>query len=79
MPRLRASDLALVVGGHTHQRMVRRFGRLTIVNAGTLAGASTNASEAPCFVFADLDAGLVQFFDLDAEGRVREAERFVIA
>lgn len=74
---LRASDLALVVGGHTHQRMVRRFEALTIVNAGTLS--SPAADEAPCFLLADLDAGFVQFFDLDADANVREAERFVVA
>lgn len=79
LPSLRASDLALVVGGHTHQRMVRRIGRLTIVNAGTLAVGSASESEAPCFARADLDAGLVQFYEFDAKGSVREAERFAVA
>lgn len=77
LPPLRTSDLALVVGGHTHQRMVRRFGALTIVNAGTLS--SPAAAEAPCFLLADLDAGFVQFFDLDSDANVREAERFALA
>jgi predicted phosphodiesterase len=29
-------DLAFMVGGHTHRRMLRRIGKLTIVNPGTL-------------------------------------------
>jgi hypothetical protein len=76
LPALRASDVALVVGGHTHQRMVRRFGALTIVNAGSLVGRAQD--EAACFLLADLDAGFVQFFDLDSEANVREAERFAL-
>ncbi|MHB8872712.1 MAG: metallophosphoesterase family protein [Myxococcaceae bacterium] len=30
----------LMIGGHTHQRMVRRFGALTVVNPGTLLAVS---------------------------------------
>jgi predicted phosphodiesterase len=35
-PLLVRPDLRFVVGGHTHQRMVRRFEGLTFINAGTL-------------------------------------------
>jgi putative phosphoesterase len=37
LARIDAGTHALLVGGHTHERMVRRFEALTIVNAGTLA------------------------------------------
>ena len=67
---LRASDLAMVVGGHTHERMVRTFGALTFVNAGTLA-----PDRSPCFVVVDLETHCAQFYDLDSDARIREAER----
>ncbi|HTR51561.1 MAG TPA: metallophosphoesterase family protein [Kofleriaceae bacterium] len=51
---------ALVIGGHTHLRMVRRFGDLVFVNPGTLARDAT-----PCCAVLDLDAGNVQFYELD--------------
>lgn len=60
-----------VVNGHTHQRLVRSFGELTIVNAGTLY-----RKHSPCFCIADFEQSFVQFFNVDAEGRVETAERF---
>jgi len=64
---------SLVVGGHTHERMVERYrandlrlegdASLVFVNAGALARA-----EVPCCAVLDLRAGRVSFFDLaDAE------------
>lgn len=73
LAELRASDLTMVVCGHTHERMVRRFGALTFVNAGTLA-----PDISPCFVVVDLEARLVQFYDLDDDARIREAERIAL-
>jgi predicted phosphodiesterase len=58
-----------VINGHSHQRMVRRFGDLTIMNAGTLF-----VQHDPCFFVADLEAGSVQFYDLDERQHVRPAE-----
>jgi predicted phosphodiesterase len=51
-------DVGYMVGGHTHARMVRTFGPLTVINAGTLAG------EAPCIGVVDLSEGYVTFLDL---------------
>ncbi len=70
---LRATDHTLMVGGHTHERMVRSFGALTVINAGTLTYTDT-----PCFLVADLQEGYVQFYDLDDDARVIEAERHPI-
>lgn len=39
--------------------MVRTFGHLTIINAGTL-----RADKQPCFLIADFESGAVQFYDL---------------
>ncbi len=54
-----AGDYRLVVCGHTHRRMVRTIGDLTILNAGTLC-----ADGQPGFLIADFDAGAAQFYDL---------------
>lgn len=51
------ADYQLVVNGHTHSRMVRRFGRkLRIVNAGTLKGSTE-----PGFGVVDLEARTVDW------------------
>jgi predicted phosphodiesterase len=67
---LQASTYTIVVGGHTHERMVKRYraadlelagdGTLVFVNAGTLARDHT-----PCCGILDCAKGSVAFFDLD--------------
>ena len=59
-----------VVNGHTHQRMVRQFDQLTIINAGTLFN-----EHQPCFLIADIEAGFVQYYDLKDGGQVEESDR----
>ncbi len=58
-----AGTFRFAVGGHTHQRMVKRFGPLTWINAGALPAWSN-----PCFALADFDAGAVEFYAFDGEG-----------
>lgn len=55
----------IMVSGHSHRRMVRRFGKLTIVNVGTLL-----RHHGPSFALVDLPAGVVPFHDLGADGAV---------
>ena len=55
-----AGRYALAVGGHTHERMVRRFGKLTFINAGTLARDHT-----PCCAVLDCVKRTVDFIELD--------------
>jgi predicted phosphodiesterase len=62
---LHTRDVAIVVNGHTHARMVRSFDGLTIVNAGTLC-----RDHRPCFARLDLAAGAVTFYDLSPDHRV---------
>lgn len=62
---VRAGDVNLVVSGHSHRRMVRRVGSLTLVNAGTLF-----REHAPCFGTIDLCAGVVTFFERRGEAVV---------
>jgi len=69
LQQLQKSDLALVVNGHSHRRMVRRFGPLTMINAGTL-----HAADAPCFAIVDLEMMAVSFYDLDEAGVVTRSE-----
>ena len=58
-------DVALMVAGHTHERMVRSFEGLVVINAGTL-----HRADAPGFVVADLAAREVRAFDLIDERAV---------
>ncbi len=57
-----AGTFQFVVGGHTHQRMVKRFGPLTFINAGALPDWS-----GPCFALADFERGLVEFYAFDGD------------
>jgi predicted phosphodiesterase len=67
------SDFSLVANGHSHRRMVRRFGALTIINAGTLL-----FKDQPGFVLVDLESRAVRCYDLDAAGQLREAQQLAL-
>jgi len=58
-----------VVNGHTHSRMVREFGNLTIVNAGALVHDHN-----PCFLTLDFEAGVAEYFNLGGSGTVLRGE-----
>jgi hypothetical protein len=57
------TDVSVIVNGHSHKRMVRTIGPLTVINAGTL-----KHDEGPCFLVADLAARHVQYYELGAGG-----------
>lgn len=58
-----------VIHGHTHMRMVRTIDGLTLINVGTL-----HRDHSPCFAIIDFEAGVVQFYDVTADGAVTTAE-----
>lgn len=66
---LSAGRHAWVLNGHTHERLVRRVGSLTIVNAGTLL-----PGDSPCVAVVDFGAESATFFDWAAGGRFSPAE-----
>lgn len=59
------ADVDVVVNGHSHRRMLRRVGRLTILNAGTLHRGYPGG-----FVVADLAKAEVEYYDFDDDGPV---------
>jgi putative phosphoesterase len=62
---IRERHYRLVVNGHSHRPMVRRFDTLTIVNAGTL-----KRDENPCVLVIDFARAIVDFIPIDPAGRV---------
>ncbi len=60
--------VSLMIGGHTHERMVRGFDGLIVINAGTLL-----RDHEPGFVVVDLALREVSAFDLSSDARVRSA------
>lgn len=64
-------DTTFMIAGHTHERMVRAFPGLVVINAGTLR------REAPGFVRIDFDAKKVEQMDL-VDGKVVEAETLAL-
>jgi predicted phosphodiesterase len=65
-----AKKYRYVLAGHTHRRMVRQFGELTLVNAGTL-----HPGYDPIFGLVDLPAGFVRFYDVRNPARIVLAEQ----
>ena len=61
------------VGGHTHQRMVKRFGPLTWINPGALFD-----HHAPCFALVDFERGRVEFYNFADDGNAGLAEVVVL-
>lgn len=60
-----------IINGHTHNRMVRTFDHLTIINAGALF-----RKHDPCFCVVDFEQAFVRFFNIGFDGKVSEAELF---
>lgn len=54
-----------LINGHTHTKMVRRLGALTILNVGTLQWGYS-----PGFAVADFEHGEVQFFEVDPDSGI---------
>jgi predicted phosphodiesterase len=52
-------DTRIIINGHTHRPMLRSFGGLTIINAGTLF-----REHDPGYVIADFEAGSVTWHGL---------------
>jgi len=61
--------LSFMLGGHTHHRMVRPLGGLTVFNAGTL-----HRDYCPGFVTLDFEARILEGFDL-VYGQALSAEK----
>lgn len=66
---LRSARFDWMVCGHTHRRMARRLGRLTVVNPGTL-----HQPHGAGFAILDLEEERAQFFDIPDAGEILEAE-----
>lgn len=59
----RRGDVAVMMGGHTHERMVRDFGDIVVLNAGTLA---RERDDAGCLI-VDFDRGRATFHRFDGD------------
>jgi predicted phosphodiesterase len=62
-------EIEIYVGGHTHERMARRFDHLFVLNPGTLA-----REDEPGFLELDLEAGLGRWYRVSLEGVTAEGE-----
>lgn len=67
---VREARYAYVINGHTHRRMVRAIGSLTLINAGTLL-----AEHGPGCVAVDFESSSVRLYDVHPDGTVVEARR----
>jgi len=60
---LRDDHFRYMVAGHTHEEMVRRLGRMTVINAGTLSREHQSG-----FVLVDFGGAVAQFFHFEEGG-----------
>ena len=67
---IRGRKYRYVINGHTHYKMVRYFGNLTIINAGTL-----KYEHNPGFLVIDFVQQFVQFYKFFGDSAIEEAER----
>lgn len=67
---IREQKYKYVINGHTHYKMVRNFGKLTIINAGTL-----KRDRAPGFLVVDFVQQFVQFYKFIGDCAIADAER----
>lgn len=67
---LRSQEYRFVLCGHTHRRMVRDFGGVTVINAGTLF-----REHEPCFTWVNFGESAVVFYEICDAGVITEASR----
>ena len=61
-------DLQFLLGGHTHERMVRQLVGITAINAGTLMRGDN-----PCLLVLDFKTLTAQFLDADDPQKTLES------
>jgi putative phosphoesterase len=66
---IRSKQYRFVVNGHTHYRMVRHFGNLTVINVGTLQRYGVSG-----FAIIEFESSHVDFFDIETGGMIVKAD-----
>ena len=56
---IHSGQYRFMVNGHTHYRMVRNFGGLTVINAGAV-----KREHNPCFLTIDFSGGVVRYYNI---------------
>lgn len=70
---LASKEHRFVISGHSHRRMVKDFGGVTVINVGTLL-----RDHDPCFATIDFVSREVVFFDVGEGLTISEASRHTI-
>lgn len=70
-PIVASGRYSMMINGHSHHRMVRRFESLTIINAGTL-----RRDHSPCFAAIDFDRSQVRYWDILDQQTAVPADEF---
>ena len=68
---MHSQQYRFIINGHTHQRMVRSFKGLTIINAGTL-----KREHNPCFAMINFYEKIVQFYDIDNDLAIHDSKQY---
>lgn len=71
---LEAGKHCLLVGGHTHRRMLRQVDTLLALNPGALCDANIPGADPPGFALLELARHQLCFYEIAGDGAVRLAE-----
>jgi len=71
LQQLRKSEYAIVINGHTHERMVRDYDGVVVINAGTL-----RIDRDSVFATVDFDERVVQYYGFDDERQVVSRDEY---
>jgi predicted phosphodiesterase len=56
-----------IVNGHIHRKMVRRFGMLTVINAGSLG-----RNKGPGFLIIDFNKARIDFYEFKSRRTIKK-------
>jgi len=70
---IRSQQYRFVINGHTHCRMVRHFGDLTVINVGTLRRYGDSG-----FALIDFRSNHVHFYDIETGGKIVKADSMLL-
>lgn len=75
---LRADEFRWMIGGHTHRRMVRRFGNLTVINPGTIVESILVEGSDPCFMVVDFAERCAEFIPFEGHEVAPAEDKFAL-
>jgi predicted phosphodiesterase len=69
-----SSRYQFMINGHSHQKMIRKFNELIVINAGTL-----NLNHDACIVVLDIEKDIADFFNFSDQNSIQKQESIFLS